>query len=131
MKNYLPVLLIGLVLVSLIGCGCPTVTPSSTPISQPTSIPIGEPTLVPTETGSGGDQTPGFVQSSKARVTSIDIPASDQVELVGGNSAFAFDLYHLLKEEEENLFLLKGRMGLGWGWQLSRKSLKSMAVESG
>jgi serpin B len=106
MKNYLPVLLIGLVLVGLIGCGCPTVTPSSTPVSQPTSIPVGEPTLVPTKASSGGDQTPGLVQSSKARVTSLDIPASDQAELVGGNSAFAFDLYRLLKEEagKENLF---------------------------
>jgi len=106
MKNYLPVLLIGLVLVGLIGCGCPTSTPSSTPVSQPTSIPVGEPTPIPTEGSSGGDRTPGFVQSSKARVTSLDIPASDQAELVGGNSAFAFDLYHLLKEEagEENLF---------------------------
>ncbi|MFL7790753.1 MAG: serpin family protein [Anaerolineae bacterium] len=105
MKNYLPLLLIGLVLTGLVGCSCPTITPSSTPISQPTSIPTGQPTIVPTETSLGGDQAPGFTQSSKARVMALDVPASDQAELVGGNSAFAFDLYRLLKEEEKgNLF---------------------------
>jgi len=105
MKDYLPVLLIGLILIGLISCVCPAATPTSTPISQPTSVPTEEPTLIPTDDSSGGDQMTGFVQSSKARVISLDVPASDQTELVSGNSAFAFDLYHFLKDEKAgNLF---------------------------
>ncbi|MFL7790754.1 MAG: serpin family protein [Anaerolineae bacterium] len=45
------------------------------------------------------------MQSAKERIKSPSVPAPDQAELIGGNSAFAFDLYHLLKEEvKENLF---------------------------
>jgi serpin B len=54
-----------------------------------------------------GSRPPGLsAQSDKKRISSPDVPAPDQAELVGGNSAFAFDLYHLLKEEEDegNLF---------------------------
>jgi len=54
-----------------------------------------------------GSRPPGLsAQSDKKRISSPDVPAPDQAELVGGNSAFAFDLYHLLKEEagKENLF---------------------------
>jgi serpin B len=44
---------------------------------------------------------PGLsAQSDKLRITSPDVPVADQAELVGGNSAFAFNLYHLLKEEK-------------------------------
>ena len=53
----------------------------------------------------GASRPPGLsAQSDKKRIDSPDVPAPDQAELVGGNSAFAFDLYHLLKEEEKNLF---------------------------
>jgi serpin B len=53
----------------------------------------------------GGGKPPGLsAQSSKARVKSPDVPAADQSELIGGNSAFAFDLYRLLREEDGNLF---------------------------
>jgi len=53
-----------------------------------------------------GGRPPGLsAQSDKQRITSPNVPAPDQVELVGGNSAFAFDLYRLLREEKEgNLF---------------------------
>jgi len=54
-----------------------------------------------------GSRPPGLsAQSDKKRIDSPSVPAPDQAELVGGNSAFAFDLYHLLKEKEgeENLF---------------------------
>ena len=50
---------------------------------------------------------PGLsAQSNKARVTSPDVPARHQAELVSGNSAFAFDLYQHLKDVKEgsNLF---------------------------
>jgi serpin B len=53
-----------------------------------------------------GGRPPGLsAQSDKQRTTSPDVPASDQAELAGGNSAFAFDLYRLLRKEKEgNLF---------------------------
>jgi len=44
-------------------------------------------------------------QSNLARVTNPDVPPQDLQELVHGNSAFAFDLYHALRKEEGgNLF---------------------------
>ncbi len=44
------------------------------------------------------------LQSGKERVTSPDVPTTDLDLLVEGNSAFAFDLYQELKDEEGNLF---------------------------
>jgi serpin B len=52
------------------------------------------------ETAKGAE----FVLSDKPRVTSPDVITSDLSDLVGGNSAFAFDLYQALREEEGNLF---------------------------
>jgi serpin B len=53
-----------------------------------------------------GGRPPGLsAQSDKKRIKSPDVPAPDQAELVGGNSVFAFDLYHFLKDEKAgNLF---------------------------
>jgi serpin B len=45
-----------------------------------------------------------IVQSEKQRVTSPDVDEADLVILVDGNSAFAFDLYQVLKEGDDNLF---------------------------
>jgi len=44
------------------------------------------------------------LKSDKERITSPDVSASEQALLVGGNSAFAFELYQALKEEGGNLF---------------------------
>jgi len=44
------------------------------------------------------------VQSEKERITSPDVPTSEQALLVEGNSAFAFELYQALKGQEGNLF---------------------------
>jgi serpin B len=44
------------------------------------------------------------LQSDKPRDTSPAASQSDMAELVSGNTAFAFDLYRLLKDEEGNLF---------------------------
>jgi serpin B len=44
------------------------------------------------------------LRSGKERVTSPDVPDADLSLLVEGNSAFAFDLYQALKDEEGNLF---------------------------
>jgi serpin B len=54
---------------------------------------------------SGGRPPGSSVQSAKKRIKSPSVPTRDQAEMVSGNSAFAFDLYRLLKEKEkENLF---------------------------
>jgi len=52
----------------------------------------------------GGEAGIGMAMSEKPRVTSPDVAASDVTDLVGGNSAFAFDLYQTLSEEDGNLF---------------------------
>ena len=44
------------------------------------------------------------LESGKERITSPDVGTSEQASLVEGNSAFAFDLYQALKEEDGNLF---------------------------
>ena len=42
--------------------------------------------------------------SEKERVASPDVAVTDLTDLVEGNSAFAFDLYQALSEEDGNLF---------------------------
>jgi serpin B len=44
------------------------------------------------------------LQSEKQRVTSPEVSESTLTTLVTGNSIFAFDLYQLLREENDNLF---------------------------
>jgi serpin B len=44
------------------------------------------------------------LESDKERITSPDVSTSEQALLVEGNSAFAFELYQALKEQEGNLF---------------------------
>jgi serpin B len=44
------------------------------------------------------------LQSDKQRVTSPNVNEGDLVSLADGNSAFAFDLYQALREEDGNLF---------------------------
>ncbi len=77
MKNFPRITLIAISLSTLAGCACPS---------------SGRP--------------PGLsAQSNKARVTSPDVPTTDRAELTSGNSAFAFDLYRYLKDEQDgNLF---------------------------
>jgi len=45
-----------------------------------------------------------IVRSERQRVTSPDVNEADLATLVSGNSAFAFDLYQALREEDGNLF---------------------------
>jgi serpin B len=42
------------------------------------------------------------VRSGKQRVTSPQVPEADMAELVAGNSAFAFDLYQTIRENDRN-----------------------------
>ncbi len=44
------------------------------------------------------------VRSSEPRETELSLPSGDMGALVEGNGAFAFDLYHQLAEDSENLF---------------------------
>jgi len=44
------------------------------------------------------------LESDRERITSPDVSTSEQISLVEGNSAFAFELYQALKGEEGNLF---------------------------
>jgi len=63
-------------------------------------------------TGCGGEAAPPgehlasaqIVQSEEQRVTSPNVAEADVAELVAGNSAFAFDLYQTVREENGNLF---------------------------
>ncbi len=45
-----------------------------------------------------------IVKSAKQRVTAPDVSEADLTIMVGGNSAFAFDLYQALKQADENIF---------------------------
>jgi len=53
---------------------------------------------------SGCGNGPEIARSARQRVTSPDVAAPDLADLVDGNSAFAFDLYQVLREENGNLF---------------------------
>jgi serpin B len=44
------------------------------------------------------------IQSEKQRITSPEVDEADLAALVGGNTAFAFDLYQALKDKNGNLF---------------------------
>jgi serpin B len=80
MKNVLRSAPIVIALLALVGCGSSAGVP-------------------------GGHRPPGeSVWSDKQRVTSPDVAASDLADLVDANSAFAFDLYQVLREENDNLF---------------------------
>jgi len=60
--------------------------------------------IILTLTACGPASLGEVLRSGKERVTSPDVPDADLVRLVEGNSAFAFDLYQALKDEEGNLF---------------------------
>ncbi len=82
----------------------PTQAPADTPVSVPTHTPSPTHTTAPASTSPPAGTTPGEVRSDKARTTDIAVPKPDLDTLVDGNSAFAFDLYHALSEQEGNLF---------------------------
>jgi serpin B len=56
--------------------------------------------LIACNQSAGGE----VLKSDKERITSLDVSTSEQALLVEGNSAFAFELYQALREEEGNLF---------------------------
>ena len=101
-------------LLGLAGCASQTVAPTSVPpsaVDQPASseqLPTADkPPAVDQPPGddqpSSPDRPPGVstpvAQSEVERDASPDVASQDLAELVGGNSAFAFDLYQFLREE--------------------------------
>jgi serpin B len=52
----------------------------------------------------GGPVAAQSVQSDLERVTAPDVADADLAELVRGNTAFAVDLYHVLRQDHDNLF---------------------------
>lgn len=53
--------------------------------------------------GGGADSTAALARSSEARVTAPQVPGEDLAALVGGNDAFAVDLYRTLRGGPENI----------------------------
>ena len=98
----------------------PEVTPTATPVPSPTHTLVPDPlyspsptdaptsnpasTLSATPTVPATSATSGETRSDKERVTNASVSGSDLADLVSGNSAFAFDLYHALTEKDGNLF---------------------------
>ncbi len=80
----------------------PDPLPSPSPTDAPTSNPISAQSATPTVPATNA--TSGEARSDKERVTNASVSGSDLADLVGGNSAFAFDLYHALTEKDGNLF---------------------------
>jgi serpin B len=56
--------------------------------------------LIACNQSAGGE----LLKSDKERITSPDVSTSEQALLIEGNSAFAFELYQALREEDGNLF---------------------------
>jgi len=82
------------VILSLVGCARPPGT--GTPGPQ-------EPTQTPAEPVEG--RGPGqLVRAEVARETSPDVTDEEVATRVGGNNAFAFDLYQVVREEKGNAF---------------------------
>ena len=92
---------VGIVLLSLVtlimsGCATPQPIPSPTPAPAPAPSPPPSPTPAPISVN--------ILQSEKPRITSPEVNESDFTMLVEENSAFAFDLYQLLRQDNNNVF---------------------------
>ena len=81
--------------------------PAASPSAAPTTSGVNTPQPAQPDASPPSTETPAgldIARSEKQRVTSPDVSASDLADLVAGNSAFAFDLYQVLREEPGNLF---------------------------
>ena len=91
----------GIVLLSLVtlimsGCATPQPIPYPAPAPAPAPSPPPSPTPAPISVN--------ILQSEKPRITSPEVNESDFTMLVEENSAFAFDLYQLLRQDNNNVF---------------------------
>lgn len=96
-------------LLGLVGCSSPTVVPTSTQpaATQVLRTPAEPPTVerAPSADRSPGVSAPAMAQSDKPRAQAANVPTGDLADLVGGNTAFAFDLYQALRQGTQgNLF---------------------------
>ena len=92
--------------VALIGIpiACARGLPDADETVAPTATSVPTTALKPTVAHRPTD-TPELVRSDKSRDDSPDATSEERAELVDGNSAFAFDLYHALRETSDgNLF---------------------------
>ncbi len=95
-KTRLSVGIVLLSLVTLIMSGCATPQPIPSPAPAPAPSPPPSPTPAPISVN--------ILQSEKPRITSPEVNESDFTMLVEENSAFAFDLYQLLRQDNNNVF---------------------------
>ncbi len=72
-------------------------TPTAPPTTSPLDSPIAQSTIPPAVTGD-------MARSALARETARTIPQQDTAALVAGNTAFAVDMYHALRDQPGNLF---------------------------
>ena len=83
---------------------CTRDLPEADQTVAPTATSVPTTALEPTVALRPAD-TPDMVRSDKSRDDSPDATSEERAELVDGNSAFAFDLYHALRETSDgNLF---------------------------
>lgn len=117
MKTILSALLMGVALLTLAGCDgdAEVAQPETQPVASPTAVgtepaeqaevtqpatqPVASPTAVETEPVEQAE----VAQSETQRVTSPVVAEPDLAELVVGNSAFAFDLYQVVRGNQGNL----------------------------
>jgi serpin B len=127
MKAILASLLVVASLLGVAGCGeeeaepsgirlvdsptatrTPLATRVASPVASPTATAIApvqtQPASSPSATETGVVEQEEVARSEKPRATPPAGAEADLVELVAGNSAFAFDLYQAVRESEGNLF---------------------------
>ena len=101
-RRSLPLFAVVALTAILIACTRDLPDDDQTVAPTATSVPTTalKPTVAPRLTA-----MPELVRSDKSRDDSPDATSEERAELVDGNSAFAFDLYHALRETSDgNLF---------------------------
>ena len=100
-RSLLP---LAVVAVTVIFVACSGDLPEADQTVEPTATSVPTTALKPTVAPRPTD-TPELVRSDKSRDDSPDATTEELADLVNGNSAFAFDLYHSLRESSGgNLF---------------------------
>ncbi|MCP4541234.1 MAG: serpin family protein [Chloroflexi bacterium] len=99
MKRILLGILVTTTLLTLIGCNS-----TGTVVTQVNEQQVAPSDATPTNPTDQEDTSSTVVQSDEQRVTSLDSVPTNLADLVDGNSAFAFDLYQILREKDGNLF---------------------------
>jgi serpin B len=103
MKKILIFSLIALLLVSFAACTQSETEVPAEPAEPAAPVEPEEPEETE-ETDANLPEVGETVKSEKPRVTEPEVAKTDLASLVDGNSAFAFNLYQVLKEEAGNLF---------------------------